>query len=97
MAQVWFITGVSSGLGLEIALKALESGFKVIGTVRSRERAEKEVKQIEDQGGRCLELDVIDQKGCFDVFHQAEKIYGRIDVLVNNAGFSSLGPIEDFT
>jgi NADP-dependent 3-hydroxy acid dehydrogenase YdfG len=97
MTQVWFITGVSSGLGLEIALKALESGFKVVGTVRNRQRAEKEVKQIEDQGGKCLELDVTDQKACFDVFHQAEQIYGQINVLVNNAGFSSLGPIEDFT
>ena len=97
MTQVWFITGVSSGLGLEIALKALGSGFAVVGTVRSRERAGKQVQQIEDQGGKCLELDVTDSKACFDVFQQAEKFHGRVDVLVNNAGFSWLGAIEDFT
>lgn len=97
MAPVWFITGVSSGLGLEIAHKALESGFKVIGTVRSRKRAAKEVKQIEDKGGKCLELNVTDQKACFDVFYEAETMHGKIDVLVNNAGLSWLGPIEDFS
>ena len=97
MTQVWFITGVSSGLGLEIALKALGSGFAVVGTVRNRERAGKQVQQIEEQGGKCLELDVTDSKACFDVFQQAEKLHGRVDVLVNNAGFSWLGAIEDFT
>lgn len=97
MTQVWFITGVSSGLGLEIALKVLESGFKVIGTIRSRQRAAKEVKQIEAKGGKCLELDVVDRKAGFDIFQQAEKIYGQIDVLVNNAGLSWLGPVEDFS
>ena len=97
MTQVWFITGVSSGLGLEIALKALELGFTVIGTVRSRERAAKQVQQIEKEGGKCLELDVTDPKACFDVFQQAEKLHGKIDVLVNNAGYSLLGAVEDFT
>jgi NAD(P)-dependent dehydrogenase (short-subunit alcohol dehydrogenase family) len=97
MTEIWFITGVTSGLGLEIALKALASGSTVIGTVRSRERAAKQVQQIENEGGKCLELDVTDPKACFDVFQQAENLHGRIDVLVNNAGFSWLGAVEDFT
>ena len=97
MTQVWFITGVSSGLGLEIALKALASGFTVIGTVRNRERAAKQVQQIENKGGKCLELDVTDPKACFDVFQQAEKLHRKIDILVNNAGYSLLGAVEDFT
>lgn len=97
MSQVWFITGVNSGLGFQLALKALESGFTVIGTVRSRERAAKEVKELESHGGKCLELDVVDAKACFNVFEEAQKLYGRVDVLVNNAGFSLLGCVEDFS
>ena len=97
MSKVWFITGVSSGFGTEIALQALEAGFTVIGTVRSRQRAAKEVENIEHQGGKCLELDVTDADACWDVFAEAEKVYGRIDVLINNAGMSWLGAVEDFT
>ena len=97
MSNVWFITGVSSGFGTEIALKALEAGFAVIGTVRSRQRAAKEVQQIENQGGKCLELDVTNADACWNVFEEAEKLYGRIDVLINNAGMSWLGAVEDFT
>ena len=97
MSQVWFVTGVSSGLGFEIALKALKEGFTVIGTMRSRQRAAKEVQEIENRGGKCLELDTTDAQGCFDIFEQAEKLHGRIDVLVNNAGMSWLGAVEDFT
>lgn len=97
MSQVWFITGVSSGLGLEIALKALDSGFTVIGTIRSRQRAAQEVEKIEGRGGTCLELDITDAKACFDIYKKAQQLHGRIDVLVNCAGVSYLGPIEDFT
>lgn len=97
MSQVWFITGVSSGLGLELALNALESGFTVIGTIRSRQRAAHEVEKIEGKGGICLELDITDAKGCLDVYKKAQQLHGRIDVLVNCAGVSYLGPIEDFT
>lgn len=97
MTQIWFITGVSSGLGYEIALNAQAAGFTVIGTVRSRTKAAEQVEKIEKNGGKCLVLDVTNPDACFDVFHQAEQIHGRIDVLVNNAGVSWLGPIEDFT
>ena len=97
MSQIWFVTGVSSGLGFETAIKALEAGFKVIGTVRSRQRAAKEVQEIESRGGKCLELDVTNADACFDVFAEAERLHGRIDVLINNAGMSYLGAVEDFS
>lgn len=94
---VWFVTGVSSGFGLEIALKALDHGAKVIGTVRSRERAANEVSRIEAAGGHVLELDVTDAGSCTTVFHAAEKLHGGVDVLVNNAGMSYMGALEDYT
>lgn len=97
MSQVWFITGVSSGLGESIALKALDCGFTVIGTVRSRQRAAKQVEKIESRGGKCLELDITNAQACFDIYSKAQQVHGRIDVLVNNAGVSYLGPVEDFT
>lgn len=96
MALVWFITGVSSGFGLQIALKALERGHRVIGTVRDRQKASTEVKELESKGGKVLDLDVANAKACFDVWQSAEKIYGRIDVLCNNAGMSYVGALEDF-
>jgi 3-oxoacyl-[acyl-carrier protein] reductase len=95
--EVAFITGVSSGLGTSLALHFLSAGYAVIGTVRSRSRAAKEVEAIETAGGKCLELDVTDAEVCWKVFAQAEGIYGKIDVLVNNAGMSWLGTVEDFT
>lgn len=97
MSQVWLITGVSSGLGQNIALKALDSGSTVIGTVRSRQRAAKQVEEIESIGGKCLELDITDAQACADMYIKAQQLHGRIDVLVNNAGVSYLGPVEDFT
>jgi NADP-dependent 3-hydroxy acid dehydrogenase YdfG len=97
MTRVWFITGVSSGLGTEISLKALQASDKVIGTVRSRQRAAEAVKKIEDAGGKCVELDVTDAAASASVYKQSENEHGRIDVLCNNAGASWLGPVEDFT
>ncbi|KAK3169341.1 hypothetical protein OEA41_008724 [Lepraria neglecta] len=95
MAAVWFITGVSSGLGTEIALQALSSNQRVIGTVRSRTKAASQVSTIENKGGRILELDVTDAAACPAVFKKAESLYGQINVLVNNAGYSLLGAVED--
>lgn len=57
MSLVWFITGVSSGLGLQIGLQALKHGHKVIGTVRSRQRAAQSVEEFESKGGKvCWQI-----------------------------------------
>ena len=95
MAAIWFITGVSSGFGTEIALKALEAGLRVIGTVRHRAKAAHRVSAIEEKGGKILELDVTDASACLAVIKKAESMYGHIDVLVNNAGVALLGAVED--
>lgn len=95
METVWFVTGVSSGLGTEIALKALEAGQHVVGTVRNHSKAADKVAAIEKKGGNIMELDVTNAEACFAVFKKAESMYGHIDVLVNNAGYSLLGAVED--
>ncbi|OJI98810.1 hypothetical protein ASPVEDRAFT_38311 [Aspergillus versicolor CBS 583.65] len=93
--SIWFITGASSGFGLDLALLALESGHKVIGTVRNASRASAAVSAIKAKGGEVLELDVTKAESIPGVVEQANAIYGGIDVLVNNAGYSLLGAVED--
>jgi len=91
---VWFITGVSSGFGLELALYALSSGHTVYGTVRSRQGAADAVSKIEKAGGNCVVLDVTVRETVFIVVEQVLAKEGRIDVLVNNAGWALFGTLE---
>ncbi|KFA66946.1 hypothetical protein S40285_05741, partial [Stachybotrys chlorohalonatus IBT 40285] len=83
MTRVWLITGVSSGLGLEIAIKALSVGEIVLGTVRDRKKAAEVVERIETLGGQVVELDMTwaQDKIRMEV-QKAEMIHGCIDVLV---------------
>ncbi|NIF29769.1 SDR family NAD(P)-dependent oxidoreductase [Pantoea sp. Tr-811] len=91
--KCWFITGVSRGFGLALAKAALANGDKVIGTVRS------EAPTVHDPEGRLrvLKVDMNDDEGVSAAVHQAFETLGRIDVLVNNAGYGVLGPIESST
>jgi NADP-dependent 3-hydroxy acid dehydrogenase YdfG len=93
---VWFITGCSSGFGATLSLLALKSGHKVIATSRSPSKTPELVQQVKELGGTWLPLDV-NAPSAAEVIRNAVEIYGRIDVLVNNAGFSLLGMLEDLT
>src|SRR6266508_4253652 len=92
---VWFITGVSSGFGCELSLYALRAGHAVYGTVRNRERAAEAVFTIEAAGGTCVVLDVNDLESIPSVINTVLAKEGKIDVLVNNAGYGQLGTLED--
>lgn len=94
---VWFITGGSSGFGYYLALHALAAGHHVIATARSVTKSAQTVQDIEAKGGKVIELDVTKAETIRQVVSQAESIYGHIDVLVNNAGYSVLGAVEDIT
>ncbi|KAI1465221.1 NAD(P)-binding protein [Daldinia caldariorum] len=97
-SPVWLITGASNGLGLSFCLRALKAGHKVIGAMRNLTRAAEAVKAIESQGGQVMQLDMTEsQSSIKEKVQAAEKIYGKIDVLVNNAGYSLLGPLSEFT
>lgn len=90
----WLITGASSGFGKSLALQALETGFKVIGTTRDVANAHAQVPDFAAKGGIWLGLD----PGSEDAFEQFSKVsseHGGIDVLVNNAGYAFIGGVED--
>ncbi len=93
MSQVWFITGASRGLGLAIAQAALGAGHRVVAAAR---RASDAAKALGDHGDRLLTvaLDVTDASQAEAAVTRAVERFARIDVLVNNAGTSQLGPFE---
>jgi NAD(P)-dependent dehydrogenase (short-subunit alcohol dehydrogenase family) len=93
--QVWLITGASSGFGALLAEKALQAGHYVIATARNPTKAAQDYPQVTSLGGKWLQLDVT-SKSTKDQVQQAVKEHGgRIDVVINNAGYGLLGSIED--
>ena len=94
--RVWFITGASRGLGHAFTRAALESGGKVVAAARTT--ASLDELAIE-YGERLLiqKLDVTDRSAVFDAVTTAVHRFGRLDVMVNNAGTLSMGMIEEFT
>ncbi|RDL37147.1 NAD(P)-binding Rossmann-fold containing protein [Venustampulla echinocandica] len=92
---VWFITGCSSGFGLELALIALGEGHKVIATSRNPSKTPSLVSQVGSLGGKWLPLDVCAPEAeLAQTVEKAIAIYGRIDILVNSAGYAILGALE---
>lgn len=98
-APIIFITGVSSGLGLTFASHALKQGARVIGTVRNPQRAASALSQLSSISSKFhpITLDVTEIDRIPSVAAQAIKDHGPIDVLINNAGYSILGPLEHVT
>jgi NAD(P)-dependent dehydrogenase (short-subunit alcohol dehydrogenase family) len=88
--KTWFITGVSRGLGKALAEAALARGDTVIGTVREGDPQIAKGKGVFHR----LTLDVRDPKAIEATVSQAFELGGRLDVVVNNAGYGLLGPVE---
>ncbi|MBM7790106.1 SDR family NAD(P)-dependent oxidoreductase [Tenggerimyces flavus] len=96
MSKVWFVTGSSRGLGRALVKVALEAGDRVAATARNPER----LRDLLDKYGDAvlaLRLDVTDYAAAAHVVAQAAETFGRIDVVVNNAGYGDLGSFEDTT
>jgi NAD(P)-dependent dehydrogenase (short-subunit alcohol dehydrogenase family) len=93
-ARAWIITGASSGLGLALAEAALKAGERVVGTAR---RAERFGRLQVAYGERFLavEHDVREVGGAAAVVEAALDRFGRVDVLVNNAGVGQVGTAEE--
>ncbi|MCF3128850.1 SDR family NAD(P)-dependent oxidoreductase [Streptomyces olivochromogenes] len=90
---VWFITGSSRGLGRELVAAALEAGDRVVATAR---RPEALAEAFSEYGDRVLPLplDVTSADAAREAVEAAVARFGRVDVIVNNAGYANLSPIE---
>ncbi|MEU0073458.1 oxidoreductase [Streptomyces sp. NPDC006332] len=89
--QVVLVTGASSGVGKETALAFAAAGFEVIGTARNTARV------TPPAGVTYLDLDVTSDESVASVVKQVIDRFGRIDVLVNNAGVGANGAAEEFS
>ena len=92
--QIWFITGSSRGLGRSVAEEALAAGRKVVATARRTSTLDDLAGRY---GGRLLTvpLDVTHPAQAADAADRAVEHFGRIDVVVNNAGYADLAPVEE--
>ncbi|GII55830.1 short-chain dehydrogenase/reductase [Planotetraspora thailandica] len=94
--RVWLITGCSAGFGHHLAMAALEAGDRVMATARRPEQ----LAGLLAAGGdrvRAARLDVTDPESVGEAVAAALAAFGRIDVVVNNAGNGSVGAVEELT
>ena len=92
--KVWFITGCSTGFGRELAKMVLDRGYRAVVTARDPAKVEDIAKGRENRA-LVLELDVTDPVEADAAVRSAVKHFGRIDVLVNNAGIGYFGAVEE--
>src|SRR6185503_6986928 len=93
--KVWFITGAGRGMGVDIAKAALAAGYKVAGTGRNIERVTQAIGESADL--LVLKLDVTNPADAESAVKSVIDRFGRIDVLVNNAGNFYAGFFEEIT
>jgi len=94
--KVWFITGTSRGFGRVWAEAALKRGDKVAATARDTDSL---TDLVDTYGDSVLPiaLNVDDRQACFDAVQQAHSTFGRIDILISNAGYGQFGFLEELS
>src|SRR5271156_3879863 len=95
-SKVWLITGCSRGLGHAFARAVLDAGHKLVATARDPAA----ISQFQDRYGdqvRVVALDVTDPSAAEGAIKVAVETFGRLDVLVNNAGYGNIAPAEETT
>lgn len=96
MSKIWFITGANRGFGRQFAEAALSRGDQVAGTSR-------DIKQLDDLAAQYpssflpLALDVTDRSKAFETVKSAADRFGRLDVVINNAGYGLFGAVEEIS
>ena len=93
-SKIWFITGASQGLGLAMAMAALQASHTVIATARNVQKAANEHPELEAAGGNWVQLDV-SKPDVQQIVEKAVEDAGGVDVVINNAGNFLSGSIED--
>ncbi|MFD8104434.1 SDR family NAD(P)-dependent oxidoreductase [Nocardia fluminea] len=96
MSKIWFITGSSRGLGRHFTEAALSRGDKVAATARNTD-ALADLVAAHGDAILPLPLDVTDKTAVTDAVRRAHEYFGRLDVVVNNAGFGLFGMVEELT
>ena len=92
------ITGASSGIGRASALYLAGKGYRVAATSRSLGRLDGLRREVQGPGTiHCVELDVNSDRSVSRATASVIEAYGRIDALVNNAGYGLWGPVQSFT
>jgi NAD(P)-dependent dehydrogenase (short-subunit alcohol dehydrogenase family) len=95
-SKVWFITGASRGFGREWTIAALERGDQVAATARDTSTLDDVVAKFGD-AVLAIQLDVTDRDAAFAAVAQAHDKFGRLDVIVNNAGYGQFGMVEELS
>lgn len=97
--KVVLITGAASGFGLLTSLRFAEKGYKVISTmrdVRQKDQLMQKAREMQiDHHINCWKLDVTNKEDVRSIVSKLKKEYGRIDILINNAGFAIGGMVEE--
>src|SRR5262250_4249 len=92
--QVWLVTGSSRGLGRAFTEAALEAGHRVVATARNSEHLV-DIARTFGERVRTVSLDVTNEAQAKYAVDAAIETFGGLDVLVNNAGYGNVSPIED--
>jgi NAD(P)-dependent dehydrogenase (short-subunit alcohol dehydrogenase family) len=94
MSSVWLITGTSRGLGRELATAVLAAGHQLVATARNTDDLRELVSQYGERM-RAIRLDVTDPAAARVAVAAAVSAFGRLDVIVNNAGYGNTASVED--
>jgi len=94
--KVWFVTGASKGLGLDLVKQLLEQGYKVAATSRNVEELKNAVGIISDNF-LPLSLQLNQQESIAKAIQETVQHFGKIEVIVNNAGYGLVGALEELS
>src|SRR5882757_9062446 len=94
-SKVWYVTGASQGLGLTLVKKLLENGYRVAATSRDAHTLSQAVGFTDKVRFLPLAVDLNNPDGINESIQQTLATFGRIDVVVNNAGYGMTGTVEE--
>lgn len=94
--KVWLVTGASKGLGLSLVKKLLKEGFRVIATSRNKHALIHELGDVSDLF-LPIEVNLSDNEDVKNAIATSITHFGKLDVIVNNAGFGQIGTLEELT
>ncbi len=97
MSKAWFVTGASSGIGAGVVRAALDAGDRVVATARNLDKLRAALPTDTGERLALVPLDVTSEAQARVAVAAAVERFGRIDVLVNNAGYSLIGNLESLT